>query len=252
MVAVNDRAIRDAGTPETSWQPWLNYQKLPLITLDALCPPASRLVVIAPHPDDEVLSCGGLLAMYSGRRSPLVVAVTDGEASHGITDVQAGARLGARRAEESYAGLRELDVMPSSVVRLGLPDGNIQRLIPVLEKRLHALLRPRDVVISTWHLDGHPDHEAVGEAASKAAASKGCRMLQAPVWMWHWASPGDNRIPWQKLIAFRLPFFASLAKRQALTRHRSQLETTALMANPILIPSIVDRAAREHEYFFIN
>ena len=42
-----------------------------------------RVVVVAPHPDDEVLAAGGLMRWMACRgREVLVVGVTDGEASH--------------------------------------------------------------------------------------------------------------------------------------------------------------------------
>ena len=48
----------------TSLQAWNNSHKLaqlPVITVDALVPVNSRAVIIAPHPDDEILGCGGLM-----------------------------------------------------------------------------------------------------------------------------------------------------------------------------------------------
>src|SRR4051794_2126286 len=58
-----------------------------------------RLLVLAPHPDDEVIGCGGLLALHlrDGRRVRVVVA-TDG--------AQAGG--GAQREAESRAALASL------------------------------------------------------------------------------------------------------------------------------------------------
>ena len=41
-------------------------------------------------------------------------------------------------------------------MRLGLPDGWLMTLRPVLEDRLLSILRPDDVVFTTWRLDGHP------------------------------------------------------------------------------------------------
>ena len=253
MAAVMDRVIRDAGTPESEWLPWLSRQAISRVSANDLCPDAARLVVVAPHPDDEILACGGLLAMRAALDLPcLVFAVTDGSASHGTADAQACARLGARRAEESYAGLRALGIAPSAVVRMGVPDGATAGHVEDIAHKISPLLKPHDVVVSTWALDGHPDHEAVSEAARMASAARGCRHLQAPVWMWHWAVPGDTRIPWAQLAALPLPDHALHAKQQALACHRSQLEPRPQDAGPVLIPSIVARAARAHEYFFIS
>ena len=252
MDALNARKIRGAGAPESHWLAWLDAQCFPRAFLYELCPGPSRLVVVAPHPDDEVLACGGLLAMRAECGLPsLVVAVTDGEASHGTMDSLARARLSNRRVDERIAGLQALGLAPSCVARLGIPDGEVAKLIPAIVKKLLSLLRPSDVVVTTWALDGHPDHEASCAATQQATVLMGCRLLQAPVWMWHWAAPGDPRMPWNNLVAFDLTELALSAKRRALSRHQSQLEKRGAGLGPVLIPSIVERATRAREYFFL-
>ena len=251
MDAMSARTIRDAGTPDTAWLPWLAERGFPTASMTDLCPGQSRLVVIAPHPDDEILACGGLLAMRAQRGlACLVVAVTDGEASHAMGSPLTLARLGARRVEESLAGLRALGVPSTFVARLGMPDGGTALLIDKIAQKLGALLKPTDVVISTWRLDGHPDHEAVGEAATRASAASGCRLLQAPVWMWHWAKPEDARVPWEALAALNLTRDAIQAKQKALRCHLSQLEERTGGLGPVLIASIVARVGRSQEHFF--
>ena len=250
MDAVTRRAISKAGTPESVWLPWLAGQAIPSASIDELCPGLARLVVLAPHPDDEILACGGLLAMRAARGLPsLVVAMTDGEASHGSGDALACARLATQRVAERYAGLGALGLAPASVVRLGIADGCAAQAIPVIAGRLRALLRPADVIVTTWQLDGHPDHEAAS-AAAQLAADIGCRLLQAPVWMWHWTSPGDDCMPWRRLVACDLPVWARRAKREALSCHQSQLQERGHGLGPVLVPSIVQRSLRAREYFF--
>ena len=254
MDAVNDRTIRDAGTPDAQWLPWLAQLGVKALALDDLFPPAAsapRLVVVAPHPDDEILACGGLLAACVRQQVPaLVIAVTDGEASHGGSEGKTLARLGAQRAEESHAGLLRLGVKPASVVRLCLPDGKVASCLAYLAAQLRRLLLPGDVVVTTWRLDGHPDHESTGAAVAQACFSAGCRLLQAPVWMWHWARPGDTRVPWARLLAFDIPEELLALKQQALRSHQSQLRDREGLG-PVLVASIVERAARRHEYFFV-
>ena len=251
MDAVSDRAIVDAGTPDAVWAPWLARRGLRRVAADDLCPAPSRLVVVAPHPDDEVLACGGLLSMRAAAGLPsLVIALSDGEASHGTHDALACSRLGARRARESSAGLRALGLPSLSVLRLGLPDGGIAAAVEVIATKLALRLRPTDTVVVTWGLDGHPDHEAAADAAARAATATGCRLLQAPVWMWHWATPGDRRVPWQDMVALDLPAHVMRAKQAALRCHQSQFEDRGTGRGPVLVPSIVERASRTTEYFF--
>ena len=251
MDAVTDRVIRDAGTPDAVWLPWLDRLNVPRVTLHDLCADTCRLVVVAPHPDDELLACGGLLAaaLQHGRPA-LVIAVTNGEASHGTDDTHACARLGVLRAEESLAGLRRLGVARSSVVRLGMADGKVTQNLPAVAASLTRLLQKNDVVVTTWRLDGHPDHEATSQAVAQACAATGSRLVQAPVWMWHWGEPGDVRIPWANMVAFDIPPDVAILKQNALLEHQSQFFDRP-GKGPVLVPSLVERVKRAHEYFFV-
>src|SRR5262249_61752420 len=77
---------------------------------------------------------------------------------------------------------------------------------------------------ATWSGDGHPDHEAVGRAAAVAVERTGATLLEYPVWMWHWASPDDPAVPWDR--AYRSPLSASAGSRKhtAARGFSSQLE----------------------------
>lgn len=252
MASLTGREIKEAGTPDAQWLPWLAQQDLRQITLAGLAAQSQRLVVLAPHPDDEILACGGLLASWVQQgHAARVIAVTDGEASHGRADSNACARMAARRAEESYAGLRTLGLASGCVTRLGIADGKVADHVDGLARRLETLLRPTDVVVTTWQFDGHPDHEATGLAASRACEATGARLLQAPVWMWHWSQPADTRVPWTALHALSLGDITTQIKRRALQRHQSQLMGRGDGEDAVLVPSIVERASRRQEFFFL-
>lgn len=244
--------IRGGGTPEATWQAWLEATTGAAATASQWVPQASRLVVVAPHPDDEVLACGATLAMHAQRGGEsLLVAVTDGEASHAPASPAAARTLAACRRSESDTGLARLGIRPNHVVRLGLPDGQLGEHRGALSERLSDMLRATDVVVTTWRHDGHPDHEATGRAAASACASAACRLLEAPVWMWHWAKPGDLRVPWGRLKAVALSPGARARKQHALLAHASQLQPRAADAAAVLGEQIVRRAARPFEHFFV-
>lgn len=251
MGAMTDRAIEGQGTSEEEWGGWPGLSRLPAITAVELMPQRARAVVVAPHPDDEVLSVGGLLAQLARAGTPVqLIAVTDGTASHhGSTEWPAG-RLALERPRESLLALRCLGI-ETEPVRLGLPDGELQDLRALLADQLLTLLHRSDVVFTTWRQDGHPDHDATGHACAFAAARIGARLVEVPVWAWHWAAPADARLPWRRARLLSLDDEAAHRKRCAVQAFASQLQPDASTgAAPILRATMVERAARAFEVLF--
>ncbi|SIP95602.1 PIG-L deacetylase family protein [Pseudacidovorax sp. RU35E] len=241
------------GTTESQWARCHRLAAVPAAHMSDLAPAGARVVVVAPHPDDEILAAGGLLALATQIGLPVaLVAVTDGCASHPASRLWPPERLAAERPRETLAAFKSLGVQAQNLVRLGLPDGGLTAMETELARQLCDLLRPGDTVATTWQLDGHPDHEATGRAAAHAARTAGARCIEAPVWAWHWARPGDARMPWHR--ARRLPLPAAIARRKqvAIDAFASQLAPDpSTGAEPVLRATTVARAARPFETFFL-
>jgi LmbE family N-acetylglucosaminyl deacetylase len=220
------------GTAEHEWRAWDGLPALPVLDTTAW----RSVVVVAAHPDDEVLGAGGLMSLLAARGVRLrLVAVTDGEASHPA--VPPG-EIAARRIAESAAALRHIGACET--VRLGLPDSGVRdeelrRLLPDLAAGFDACLAP-------WEKDLHPDHEAVG----RAALACGGQVWRFPIWTWHWARPGDPRLPWDRAVRVPLSPEARERKEAAIGCFTSQLEGP----EPILPPGVVDHFARPWEVLF--
>jgi len=242
----------DLGTPESEW---LASDRLRLL------PPVSwrhpdRVVVVAPHPDDEVLGVGGGLRWLAGIGADItVLAVTDGEGSHPGSPSMSADVLGATRRAESEEGLRRLGLVDPVVLPLGIPDGSVADHEIVLSERLCQLLDERTLCLATWRHDGHPDHEAAGRAASTAAALSGSRLLEFPVWAWHWARPessGGQGFPWSVARTFGLDRRSVRAKHLAIEAFTSQIRPIG--PNPedrtVLPGPVLDRFRRPFEVLF--
>lgn len=251
MRALTRPSITGQGTSEAAWGAWHGLSCLPTACVEDLVPHGARAVVVAPHPDDEVLCTGGLLALLARVGVAIcIVAVTDGTASHPGSTEWPVDRLLRERPLESRRALRCLgvDVEP---IRLGLPDGGLQALGGLLADRLLPLLRRSDVIFTTWRADGHPDHEKCGHVCALVAGRVGARLVEIPVWAWHWAEPGDARLPWHRARRLALDDEARRRKREAVQCFTSQLQPDASTGSgPILRTSIVERAARPFEVMF--
>ncbi len=211
------------GTGEDDWlgAGWL-------AELDPLPPPrpGDRVVVLAAHPDDETLGAGGLIAGAHARGIPVhLIVATDGEGSHPDSSAVSPEAMRRVRRAESAAALEAL-APAASVDFLGLPDGALGDHAFGLREALDAAIA-RDgagglVVVAPWHRDGHGDHEAAGGVARAAAAEAGVRLLEYPIWLWHWAGPDDPEVPWRDFVGLRLSDDALEAKRRAIAAHASQ------------------------------
>lgn len=254
----SDRRIDGEGTPEWAWRQWQPLWGAPLTSLDELVPVGRRAVVVAPHPDDEVLSCGGLLSLLVTRhraglppdRAPAppveLVAVTDGEASHPGSPRWTPQRLAVQRRYERASGLRRLG-LHVPVHALGVPDGRIAEQEDDLVLELCRRLRPDDVVLTSWRFDGHPDHEATGRACARATLLTGASLVEIPIWAWHWARPGDAAVPWHRMRRLPLNARSLRDKRTALAAHRSQLLDDGDHP-PVLFAEAVNRLLRPFEF----
>lgn len=249
------RRIEGDGTPTSAWRDWPGLAALAPLDIDTLVPPGARAVLVAPHPDDELLACGGLLQLLLARATPvLLVAVTDGGASHPRSTVWPPERLLDERPRETARALGQLGLatLPVQLLRAHLPDGAVAAHAAELQTLLEQTLGPDDVVFVTWRLDGHPDHEAAGHASAAAATTCHARLVEVPVWTWHWASPGDPRVPWQR--AHRLPLSGEQLqrKRSAIACYQSQLQPDPSTGQPaILPPATLDRLLDRDEIYFL-
>lgn len=121
-----------------------------------------RLLVLAPHPDDETLGAGGLMAATRAAGGAVrVIVLTDGSRLHGKSEGEAKARLIAARQAECAAATAVLGV--SELRFLDAADGRLYketaRLAPRLAEEIMSF-RPTRIVLPHPR-DGHGDHQAV-------------------------------------------------------------------------------------------
>lgn len=249
-----ERRIRGAGTPEAAWQAWPGLAALPLVTAAELVPEGARAVVVAPHPDDEVLGAGGLMAQLGELgRDLLLVAVTDGSASHPGSTRWSPQALAQERPMETRQALSLLGLGPDrvAITRLGFQDGAVAAQEAALVDALCGHLRAGDVVLATWRLDGHPDHEATGRACAASATAVGAQLCEMPIWSWHWAEPGDARLPWARACRLPLSPHTLLHKQQAVQAFGTQTEPDpSSREGCVLPPTALSRLLRPFEVFF--
>ena len=185
-----------------------------------------RALILAPHPDDESLGCGGLIAEACAQGEPPIVAVlTDGAGSHPRSRAYPPARLRATREAETLAAVACLGLPASRVVFLRMPDTRAPSHGPALlevSSRLASLVKRHDCrsIIASWAHDPHCDHLAAHRSASVVARATGIAHLAYPVWGLTLPAGAAVR---GRAGGLRLEMGRHLpAKRQAIRCHASQ------------------------------
>jgi LmbE family N-acetylglucosaminyl deacetylase len=124
-----------------------------------------RVLVVAPHPDDEAIGCVGTILLHVGRGDRVCIAIaTDGRRSRSVTsDPAVMASLRRREAEHAARLMRA-----QRFEWIGLPEGEWST------PQLQSLLRPLieeiepDVIYAPSRIDFHPEHFHVAHALALA------------------------------------------------------------------------------------
>ena len=154
-------------------------------------------LVFAPHPDDEVLGCGGVIALKAqlGARV-MVVIMTDGRASHG-TLIAEDELVRIRRAEAEEAARR---LGPGvDYVFLGFEDHRLSRYGEIACDQVANIIHefhPDEIYLPNRYED-NTDHIETNHIVRRAVerVNRPVVLLEYPVWLWHgwpWTEGGAS------------------------------------------------------------
>ncbi|MER0240123.1 PIG-L deacetylase family protein [Fulvimarina sp. MAC8] len=199
---------------------------------------ARRILIVAPHPDDESLGCGGLASILAADGRQLhTLFVTDGGASHSKSDNWPRPRLAAEREVEACRALDALGLgqMPRTFLRLRdanmpVPDTTEWRSVCEGIGRIVEAFEP-ELVLLPWRRDPHCDHRASWQLVTAAMKATECEALRLEyaIWLDEFGTPEDHPRPGEMM---RLEFDVSTRshlKRFAVAEHRTQ--TTSMISD---------------------
>ena len=190
---------------------------------------ATALIVVAPHPDDDVLGCGALIARIVQRLPVRVIYVTDGAGSHDGSAMYPPQRLRDIREQEATRALRRLGVIARPQF-LRWPDGTVpsdgdETAAPLVAALRDAIPRDLDVAVAMpWRRDPHCDHRATTSLVMAALRERPRAVgFEYTVWAGIIGDPADEPRPsdGRTIEVDSGPWLP--AKRAALDEHRSQL-----------------------------
>ena len=221
-----------AGEADASRQILLaRPEMLPLLDLSQIS--RQRVVVVAPHPDDETLGCGGAIALMCAKGYDVkVLVVSDGTGSHPNSHQYPAPALRYLRERETIAALEILGLAHRSFVTfLGLKDGAVPTIAAhtfmAAKLRCQAYLQQTlpDTIFLPWRADPHPDHRATWQLIQAAILGLGIspQIIEYPIW--DWDIHQQKQLPDLDCISgWRLDISQVLAtKQQAIATYKSQL-----------------------------
>ena len=221
-----------------------------------------KIVIVAPHMDDEALACGGLLAKLPHKDDVHIIYATDGMKSPAPIIPgrdQISPDLGKVRMQESIEAMKLLGVPECNLHFLCLPEAQLKKHISSLRNLLNDKIRriaPKHIFVP-FRFDRHPDHLAVHNSVV-SDIQQGiveAQLIEYFVYYrWRLMPKRDIRKYIQPHFLFKLEI-ADVAgqKRQALDCFTSQ--TTIYypwQTRPILTSTLLDEESEKPEYFLIS
>ncbi|AKD56113.1 PIG-L deacetylase family protein [Spirosoma radiotolerans] len=207
-------------------------------------------LVIAPHPDDESLGCGGTIALLRQQGFQVyVLFVSDGTMSHPNSPSYPAERLRQVRELEALNALCQLNVpadnaffMRQKDTQVTTPDNaGFDRAVGFVHTLLTDL-KPTTVLLP-WRRDPHRDHRASWQVVNAALSllSIRPRVLEYLIWLWELGNehdmPGHD-----EMMVWHVPIESVMMQRnQAIAAHRSQVsrliddDPTAFYLSPELL-----------------
>jgi len=151
-------------------------------------------IIIAPHPDDETLSCGGLIALKKNLGATVkVFSLSRGEGAHRNCCATSEQIIGDARRRLGIEACSHLGLQTGDFLWCDFPDGGIPgkkdalfvEAVSRLSKIFTACM-PTEIYTPHPH-DCWPDHRRATELVLAATVLAQCtiKMYFYPVWMWH-------------------------------------------------------------------
>lgn len=214
-----------------------------------------KLIVLAPHPDDESLGCGALLARAFAGAGAHVICLTDGSASHPESIKWTPHRLAVQRRAEMIKAIECLGGSARDLTWVGMADSRLYQVdVGSVADKLEQIIEGHGAhhVFVPASEDHHEDHQATARFASELRSRHPDWVFYSyPVWC-RWDDPD-----FQHTVALHAPVPAPQGsmrdkKRAAIHAHRSQMGkvVTDDPSGFVLPPEFIEKFVNEDEIFW--
>lgn len=221
----------------------LKHQQLCISNLDSV-------VVISPHPDDEIFGCGGLMMQLNKLGKDVkVIFLSRGEAI--ARSEQEMSIIVDKRHEIALKALSVIGVSENNIIWLNFPDGNFGN---VSDKEVSSLkhtielLNP-DAVFYPHHLENSPDHYAASMIVRNIIKEHNYTGYEYCVWLWY-HMPLINAFKLNYNSAFLLPVTDLTLKRTVVKMYADSNDGKGFYFSGKLPELFLDAVSWSKELFF--
>lgn len=195
-----------------------------------------KIVIFAPHPDDELIAAGGSILKWNKKGHDVyIVYITDGKTAY-TKERERGRLIESEKtkiSEEELAIIRskEIDEVISflglpleNIYKLNIPSHFIKDFINQAIKRIKSIIKNTDLIVlpsnNNWHEDHQDTYDIVVSAAQK--------LQLYDVNFYGYAVYGENKAPKDKLIEIQVEKYSKKI-HQAFKLYESQLCITHVL-----------------------
>lgn len=218
-------------------------------------PEYEKILIISPHPDDEILGCGGLMAnMVEENKKVLLVLLTKGENSHFDSPFISKDLLKEERVKLTQKAASKIKLPIENITFLDFKDGNINDKdseIIKLELLINSI-KP-DAVFVPYHFEGNKDHETTSIIVKSITKNTPIHLIEYCVWFWRTLPLREVfKIEWKNASIFKIGKTANIKKNDAISIYLEAKDSQGIYYSGKLPKILIKSGQWRNEIYFKN
>ena len=225
---------------------------------------SNRIIVVAPHPDDETIACGGIIQKYLEKKSTItIIYITNGENAYShiysIYENPSPSELGIIRKEEALRALEILGLSSKDLIFLEFNDGSVAEQYNIIKEKVKKILykyKP-NLVYVPYKNSSHNDHKATFKIVYDAINELGIKvklysyLINIKYNRLYFLLLLYLKIKGKKLVIHNISKYSN-KKLKAIEQYKSQINSPNPMQNRSVLTNNIRYRLLDRFEFFIR
>lgn len=209
-----------------------------------------KVLIIAPHPDDEVIGCAGLIQQVLKQGKQLYICIlSGGEASLRDYSNISEEEIKKQRLSLTKKITTQLGLSADQLILLNFPDGNIHKKFPdfhILQQIIQQI-KPDEIFVPHQKGEGWSDHIETGNMIKDIIKGTTIRLYEYCVWFWYY---NVWKIDWKNACLVRMTSTEHQNKLKAIYDYITPLAPCGKPYSGVLPKVFVKGNQWKNELFF--